>query len=181
MEGDGGFAPNSTFGNFFDAAVAMDFDYMDELLFEGCWLETSDGFNFMQPGPSTSSGPNPNDPSQNLHQMHQGEAETMVPDHSQSQSENWAAFGNATSMSQPGSFVVQGTELANRWWIGPREESGSSSSVKERLMQAIGYLKESTKDREVLIQIWVPVKRGGKNVLTTEGQPYLLNSNTKSG
>ncbi|KAK8626666.1 hypothetical protein V6N13_134299 [Hibiscus sabdariffa] len=179
MEGDGGFAPNSSFGNFSDAAAAMDFDFMDELLFEGCWLETSDGFNFMQPGPSTSSGPNPNDPSQSLH-MHLGETETMVLDHSRSRSENWAAVGNATWMSQPESFVVQGTELANRWWIGPRAESGSSSSVKERLMQAIGYLKESTKDRDVLIQIWVPVKRGGKHVLTTEGQPYLLNSNCKS-
>ncbi|KAE8732052.1 Detected protein of confused Function [Hibiscus syriacus] len=136
MEGDGGFAPNSTFGNFFDAAAAaMDFDFMDELLFEGCWLETSDGFNFMQPGPSISSGPDPNDPSQSLHQ---GEVETMVPDHS-------------------GSFVVQGTELGNRWWIGPRAESDSLLSMKERLMQAIGYLKESTKDTDVLIQIWVPL------------------------
>ncbi|KAE8716927.1 Protein NLP1 [Hibiscus syriacus] len=177
MEGDDGFAPNSTFGNFSDAAAAMDFDFMDELLFEGCWLETSDGFNFMQPGPSTSSGPDPNDPSQSLHQ---GEVETMVPDHSRSQSENWSAVGNATSMPQPGSFVVQGTELGNRWWIGARAESGSLSSVKERLMQAIGYLKESTKDTDVLIQIWVPVKRGGKHVLTTEGQPYSLNTNCKS-
>ncbi|KAE8669935.1 Protein NLP2 [Hibiscus syriacus] len=143
MEGDGGFAPNSTFGNLSDAAASMDFDFMDELLFEGCWLETRDVFNFMQPGPSTSSGPNLNDPSQSMHQ-------------------------------------VQGTELGNRWWIGPRAESGSSSSVKERLMQAIGYLKESTKDRDVLIQIWVPVKRGGKHVLTTEGQPYSLNTNCKS-
>ena len=41
----GGFTPNSTFGNFSDAA--MDLDFMDELFFEGCRLETSDGFNFM--------------------------------------------------------------------------------------------------------------------------------------
>ncbi|KAE8723141.1 Detected protein of confused Function [Hibiscus syriacus] len=68
MEGDGGLAPNSTFRNFYDDIAAMAFDFMDELLFEGCWLETSDGFNFMHPGPSTSSGPDPNDPSQSLHQ-----------------------------------------------------------------------------------------------------------------
>ncbi|KAE8696720.1 pentatricopeptide repeat-containing protein [Hibiscus syriacus] len=83
-------------------------------------------------------------------------------------------------MPQPGSFVVQGTELGNRWWIGPRAESSSLLSVKERLMQAIGYLKESTKDTDVLIQIWVPVKRGGKHVLMTECQPYSLNTNCKS-
>ncbi|KAK8530048.1 hypothetical protein V6N13_102929 [Hibiscus sabdariffa] len=182
MEGGGGFTQNSTFGNFSDAAASMDFDFMDELLFDGCWLETSDGFNFMQPGPSTSSGRNPNpiDPSRSLHQMQQGEAETMVPDLSRSRSENWRTVGNAASVSQPGSLAVQGTELGKRWWIGPRAGSGSSSSVKERLMQAIGYLKESTKDRDVLIQIWVPVKRGGKHVLMTEGQPYSLNTNCKS-
>ncbi|XWS55183.1 hypothetical protein CRYUN_Cryun10bG0152800 [Craigia yunnanensis] len=197
MEGVDGFTPNSTFGNFPDAA--MDLDFMDELLFEGCWLESSDGFNFVQPGSSTSSGLN--DPSQylpmsgsntvpfsiNSHQMHQGETErkapplyTKIEDLSKSQSQNWAAVGNASSLSQPGTFIVEGTELGSRWWIGPRAESGSSSSVKERLMQAIGYLKESTKDRDVLIQIWVPVKREGKHVLTTEGQPYSLNSNCKS-
>ena len=198
MEGVGGFTPNSTFGNFSDAA--MDLDFMDELLFEGCWLETSDGFNFMQPGTSASSGLN--DPPQclpvsgsntapviiNSHQMHQGETErkdppppyTKIEDLSKSQSQNWAAVGNASSLSQPGAFIVEGTELGSRWWIGPTAESGSSSSVKERLVQAIGYLKESTKDRDVLIQIWVPVKREGKHVLTTEGQPYSLNTNCKS-
>ncbi|XVE94003.1 hypothetical protein REPUB_Repub01dG0242900 [Reevesia pubescens] len=204
MEGGGGgpagFTPNFTFGNFSDAA--MDLDFMDELLFEGCWLETSDGFNFMQPGTSPSSGVN--DPSQclpvsgsntvpfgiNSHQMHQGETERRVPpppytkteDLCNSQSQNWTAFGigNATSLSQPGSFMVEGSELGNRWWIGPRAESASALSVKERLVQAIGYLKESTKDRDVLIQIWVPVNREGKHVLTTEGQPYSLNTNCKS-
>ncbi|KAK8518659.1 hypothetical protein V6N13_018062 [Hibiscus sabdariffa] len=182
METGVGFTQNSTFGNFSDAAASMDFDFMDELLFDGCWLETSDGFNFMQPGPSTSSGlnPNPIDPSRSLHQMQQGKAETMVPDLSRSPSENWPTVGNATSVLQLGSLAVQGTELGKRWWIGPRAESGSSSSVKERLMQAIGYLKESTKGRDVLIQIWVPVKRGGKHVLMTEGQPYSLNTNCKS-
>ncbi|XP_022748555.1 protein NLP2-like isoform X2 [Durio zibethinus] len=189
MEGDGGFTPNSAFGDFSD--VAMDLDFMDELLLEGCWLETSDGFNFMQPGPSTSSGLN--DPSHclpvsgsntvpfsiNSHQMHQGETDTEIEDLSKSQSQNWATVGNDSSLSQPGTFMVEGTELGSRWWIGPQSESGSSS-VKKRLMQAIGYLKESTKDRDVLIQIWVPVKREGKHVLTTEGQPYSLNTNCKS-
>lgn len=197
--GGGGFSPNSTFGNNFSVA-AMDLDFMDELLFEGCWLETSDGFNFMQPGPSTSGGLN--DPSRclpvsgsntvpfsiNSYQMHQGETDRKVApfpyakieDLSKSQSQNWAAVNNASSLSQPGTFIVEGTEMGSRLWIGPTADSRSSSSVKERLMQAIGYLKESTKDRDVLIQIWVPVKIEGKNVLTTEGQPYSLNTNCRS-
>ncbi|OMO79988.1 Phox/Bem1p [Corchorus capsularis] len=178
----------------------MDLDFMDELLFEGCWLEASDGFNFMQSGPSTATGLN--DPSQCLpisggsntapfgvnshHQMPEGETEkkvfsnpsgSQIGDFSKSQSQNWAV---GTSLSSPGNFIVEDTEMGSRWWIGPEAGSGSASSVKERLMQAIGYLKECTKERDVLIQIWVPVKKEGKNVLTTEGQPYSLNTNCKS-
>ncbi|KAB2051094.1 hypothetical protein ES319_A12G032600v1 [Gossypium barbadense] len=191
--GGGGFSPNSTtFGNLSD--VAMDLDFMDQLLVEGCWLETSDGFNFMQPTPSTStpsphcfpvSGSNTFPFTINPHQMHQGEtdiqfAPSQTDNLSKTRSQNWGGVGNASSLSQTGSFIVEGTEMGSRWWIGPKAESGSSLSVKERLMQAIGYLKESTKDRDVLIQIWVPVTREGKHVLTTEGQPYSVNTNSKS-
>ncbi|TYI49543.1 hypothetical protein E1A91_D12G042400v1 [Gossypium mustelinum] len=191
--GGGGFSPNSTtFGNLSDAA--MDLDFMDQLLVEGCWLETSDGFNFMQPAPSTStpsphcfpvSGSNTFPFTINPHQMHQGEtdmqfAPSQTDNLSKTQSKNWGGVENASSLSQTGSFIVEGTEMGSRWWIGPKAESGSSLSVKERLMQAIGYLKESTKDRDVLIQIWVPVTREGKHVLTTEGQPYSVNTNSKS-
>ncbi|KAG5081842.1 hypothetical protein AAZX31_02G292600 [Glycine max] len=49
------------------------------------------------------------------------------------------------------------------WWIGPKGPvSGSSSSVKERLVVAVGYLREYTKNNNaanVLIQIWVPIRR----------------------
>ncbi|GMI70560.1 NIN-like protein 2 [Hibiscus trionum] len=191
MEGEGDAGPGGFTPNFTYSDAAMDLDFMDELLFEGCWLETNDGFNLMQPGLSTSNGHNDCGTvpfSVNSHQMHQGEMETPVSprcymtieDLSASQSLNGTADGNASSLSQPGSFIVQGTELGSRWWIAPSAESGSSLSVKERLMQAIGYLKESTKDRDVLIQIWVPVKREGKHVLTTEGQPYSLNTNCRS-
>lgn len=61
-----------------------------------------------------------------------------------------------------------------------RSENRAVTSMS-RLMQAVLYLKESTKGRDgVLIQIWVPVKRGDKHVLTTQGQPYSLNTNCKS-
>lgn len=61
-----------------------------------------------------------------------------------------------------------------------RSENRAVTSIS-RLMQAVLYLKESTKGRnDVPIQIWVPVKKGDKHVLTTEGQPYSLNTNCKS-
>ncbi|GLT63214.1 hypothetical protein SLA2020_357930 [Shorea laevis] len=194
---NGAFPPNSMLGTSPEAA--MDMDFMDELLFEGCWLETSDGVNFMQPGPSISD--TLNDPSLRLpssgsrvghvsisshYQVNHEETDIKVlqlPSHpnneklSESQSQNQGAVGAATSSVQSRSSLVEGTELGSRWWIGPRAVPGHSSFVKDRLMQAIGYLKECTKDGDVLIQIWVPIKRGDKHVLTTEDQPYSLNTN----
>ncbi|XP_024028564.1 protein NLP6 isoform X1 [Morus notabilis] len=45
--------------------------------------------------------------------------------------------------------------------------------LKERMTQALRYLKEST-DQHVLAQIWAPVKSGCRYVLTTSGQPFVL-------
>ncbi|GMI73353.1 NIN-like protein 2 [Hibiscus trionum] len=154
--GGGGFSANSSLGNLCDAA--MDLDFMEQLLFEGCWLETSDAFSFTQPYASNTDiqiSPSP-----------------CKPNHAQNQSQNSAS---ASSLSH-----VEGAEMSSRWWIGPKQESDSSLSVKHRLMQAVAYLKESTKDRDLLIQIWLPVQREGKHVLTTQGQPYSVNTNCNS-
>lgn len=82
-------------------------------------------------------------------------------------------------------LVVEGTATqmnSRRLWIGPNSPTNPNPilSVKTRLVQAIEYLKNSTRDKDVLIQIWVPVKRGGKNVLITHNQPYFLNPNSQS-
>lgn len=44
--GHGSFLPNSSFGAFSETATNMDF--MDELFFDGCWLETTDGKSLKQ-------------------------------------------------------------------------------------------------------------------------------------
>ncbi|KAJ1415628.1 RWP-RK domain [Sesbania bispinosa] len=67
--------------------------------------------------------------------------------------------------------------VGKRWWIGPRGTNpGPSSSVKERLVVAVGYLKEYTKNANVLIQIWVPLRRGlhyhANNVVTTNNPDH---------
>ncbi|CBI37748.3 unnamed protein product, partial [Vitis vinifera] len=129
---DGSFTPNSVFGAPSDSA--MDLNFMDELLFEGCWLETTDGFSFLQPGASTSTE----------------------------------------------GLVGTQTELNRRLWIGPSANPGPVSSVKNRLILAIRNLREFTKERDVLIQIWVPIERGGKNVLTTNDQPFSLDPDCQS-
>ncbi|CAH2075792.1 unnamed protein product [Thlaspi arvense] len=60
------------------------------------------------------------------------------------------------------------------------EEEASSSSLslglKERVTCAMGHLQEVMGgEKELLIQLWVPVERGRTRVLSTEEQPYSLN------
>ncbi|KAE9451067.1 hypothetical protein C3L33_16988, partial [Rhododendron williamsianum] len=52
-----------------------------------------------------------------------------------------------------------------------------SCVIKERMAQALRYFKEST-EQHVLAQVWAPVKRGDRYVLTTSGQPFVLDPRT---
>lgn len=45
--------------------------------------------------------------------------------------------------------------------------------IKERMTQALRTFKEST-DHSILAQVWAPVKNGCRYVLTTYGQPFVL-------
>ena len=51
--------------------------------------------------------------------------------------------------------------------------SDSSYFLKERLTLALRYFKEST-DQHLLVQVWAPTKNGDRYMLTTSGQPFVL-------
>ncbi|KAJ4835013.1 hypothetical protein Tsubulata_013268 [Turnera subulata] len=55
----------------------------------------------------------------------------------------------------------------------PIENPDGYCIIKERMTQALRYFKEST-EQHVLAQVWAPVKNGGRYVLTTSGQPFVL-------
>ncbi|XP_039045243.1 protein NLP6-like [Hibiscus syriacus] len=55
----------------------------------------------------------------------------------------------------------------------PLENPDSYCVIKERMTRALRYFKEST-EQHVLAQVWAPVKNGGRYVLTTLGQPFVL-------
>ncbi|XP_019261441.1 PREDICTED: protein NLP6-like isoform X2 [Nicotiana attenuata] len=57
--------------------------------------------------------------------------------------------------------------------LAPRDYPNGSCIIKERMTQALRYFKESTGER-VLAQVWAPVKDAGRYVLTTSGQPFVL-------
>lgn len=54
------------------------------------------------------------------------------------------------------------------------ENPDGSCIIKERMTQALRYIIESTEHQHVLAQIWAPVKNRGRYVLTTLGQPFVL-------
>ncbi|CAN6205137.1 unnamed protein product [Urochloa humidicola] len=65
------------------------------------------------------------------------------------------------------------------WWI--QTGGASPTSVRERLSQALSYIRETQSDGDVLVQLWVPVNRGdGQLVLTTSGQPFTLDQRSDS-
>lgn len=60
------------------------------------------------------------------------------------------------------------------WQIQPKGETGS---VEQRLRYVLKYIKESQREGDVLVQMWVPAMRGNQQVVTTCGQPFLLDFN----
>nr|AAF17633.1 T23E18.27 [Arabidopsis thaliana] len=139
---------------------AMDSSFMDGLLLEGCWLETTDASEFLNFSPSTSVAPF--DPSSFMWSPTQDTSNSLSQMYGQDCPER-------SSLEDQN----QGRDLSTfnrRWWIGPSGHHGFS--VMERLVQAVTHIKDFTSERGSLIQLWVPVDRGGKRVLTTKEQPF---------
>ncbi|KAF6146036.1 hypothetical protein GIB67_033395 [Kingdonia uniflora] len=53
------------------------------------------------------------------------------------------------------------------------EDADDSCVIKERMTQALRHFKEST-EQHVLVQVWAPIKKGNRCLLTTSGQPFVL-------
>lgn len=189
--------PKSPFEKISD--VGMDLDFLDEFFLDGCWVETADAFSLFPQSP-TSAAPNEapsHSVSEETHTVNSSIDSYQNAFQEETRGNNLSGIspsadpqtgklvepgtqdansvGNTTSLGQ-----VQGTEASKRMWIAPKSSPGLSSSIKLRLMQAISHLSESSKGKDMLIQIWVPVRREGRQVLTTEDQPFSLGLNSRS-
>ncbi|CAH8357297.1 unnamed protein product [Eruca vesicaria subsp. sativa] len=122
----------------------MDTEFMDGLLLDGCWLETTDG-SVSPFDPSSFMWP----PTQDTSSICTQELVSQVYDQ------------DCASLDE--------FQWSKSWWIEP---GSGGCSVKERLVQAVEHIRDYTTERGSLIQLWVPVHRGGKRVLTTREQPY---------
>ncbi|KAK4742266.1 hypothetical protein SAY87_000267 [Trapa incisa] len=171
-DGDGPFTPDDAFD------VPMDFDFMEELFLNGCWVETTDAFevdiNLPQSGPLSTSNELINPPTHlPLFQpiFQETQKDTKIEE-----------LGGRQTQAEISDFHVEGTEGGKRLWIAPKNAETNPSaflSVKQRLMMAIECLRECTRDKDVLIQIWVPVKKEGRQVLTTDDQPFSMGLSSK--
>ncbi|GFZ16383.1 plant regulator RWP-RK family protein [Actinidia rufa] len=83
----------------------------------------------------------------------------------ESVTESQAGAGNKRRLSTP------------RLGLTPIDYPDGPCVIKERMTQALRYLKEST-EQHVLAQVWAPVKNGGRYVLTTSGQPFVLDAHS---
>lgn len=155
---DVNFSPGAVFGSSFTSD--MDFDFMDEL-FDGCWFDTSEGTEFWQQNTSFYGT--------QLNQQFPWSSQTdqfpQFPSQKNSQEE---LCNNPSFVQEVSNFPIGSTA------------STLASSAMERLMRAISCIKESKNDRDVLIQIWMPINNGDKRVLRTSNQPYILDSKSTS-
>ncbi|XP_047170308.1 protein NLP2-like [Vigna umbellata] len=104
----GGLVQNCGFGSLWECDSASEEDSIEEVLAEGCWVETS-------------------------------------------------GVGSCEAQYIGSSEAEMEVELRKRWWIGPNKVN---SSVKDRLVVAVCYLRECTKNSNLMIQVWVPLRRG---------------------
>ncbi|GMH18905.1 hypothetical protein Nepgr_020746 [Nepenthes gracilis] len=187
---DGVFSPESSAGPPYD--FAMDLDYMDDVLLRGCWLETMDGSDFLAQSPGAFFEPSciwsmleNNDSKSNTAPFEKNNQERQKSDIPESSAVldprpgalvSRSPSQNTDSSKQLRNVFTEGSELNRMYWIGPRANTGPSSSVMERLIRALGYIKDLS-NKDILIQIWVPVNAGGTRILTTSNQPFLLDPN----
>lgn len=158
--GDGALSPNISDSN-------IDFNLISELLFDGFWLEATDASsNITTTNINSTSDLNIVSVNQNHQDFDQDFSKSSFVAHQ-------------AMISYPKTDEGGASEGA-RLWVGPSRDAGHDKSVKKRLLQAINFLKETIRDKDVLVQIWIPVKKQGKQVLRASNQLFSLNPSCKS-
>ncbi|KAK1273376.1 Protein NLP4 [Acorus gramineus] len=154
----------------------VDFDLVDELLFESCWWETTQETKFFGSSETTPASPFVSScfsPTFDITANNIFQSSTL---NKIEIDQEVIAFPRQKKNNENSCVNMNESEANHqRWWTQSRLDSGPSISVKERLVQALRYIKESNRDSDVLVQLWMPISRGGRHVLTTHGQPFSLN------
>ncbi|KAM0868277.1 hypothetical protein ACQ4PT_041404 [Festuca glaucescens] len=132
-------------------------------------LDSSDGHAWLLDAlafsPLLSAASPPPWPFGDQHSSSQMDAATAAPDEAPS-TRSWKSESASTKVKNiSGKFQVH-VSLDDDF-------SDSSYFLKERLTLALRYFKDST-DQHMLVQVWAPTKNGDRYMLTTSGQPFVL-------
>ncbi|XP_073140372.1 protein NLP5-like [Henckelia pumila] len=162
----------------------VDFDLMDQILYDGFWLETEtcDGSNLWQPISNHHLTSPPLD-GLNTNSPHQDKDFLKESMGKKSNFLGESSFNHPTQMvddisasGQARNHVSTALNHHSNLLVGPER----NNSVKKRFDQAIEHLKDCVRERAVLIQIWIPIKKEGKQVLITNNQPFSLDPSCKN-
>lgn len=166
--------------------TSMDFDYMGELFLDGCWMEASaDGSDFLLQSPSFSN--TLFDPSFSWPALETNHNESQVAAFgSQQESHNnnmvsVVAGGDYSQQFQSETHSVEGaSEGIRRWWFAPTHtptpSPGPGPSIMEKLIRALMWIKDYNRNKDMLIQIWVPVHKEGRPILAADDLLFSLES-----
>nr|XP_027190437.1 protein NLP4 isoform X2 [Cicer arietinum] len=162
---------------------SMDFDYVSELLLDGCWLEASaDGSDFLlQSSPFSNPLFDPSftwpsldniDPPDNVDRHKSQDASLGT----EQESRSIVNVDGGSNQKEYRFETYSGEGFFSRWWIGPTPNSGPGGSfIVEKLIRALKWIKDFDRNKDMLIQIWVPVNRGDdRPFLTANDLPFSL-------
>ncbi|KAI3725549.1 hypothetical protein L1987_65339 [Smallanthus sonchifolius] len=168
---DGVFPPNNMFGNPYESMT--DFDYMDQLFSDGCWLHATVGSEFINNNNNVpvfdSLFPLEFNNIDHIPEDVQEETQSQTADGILSK----AHVSNSVGFHNRSGNFLESSHTRRRLWIPP----GVNVGVKERLICAIENMKHSALHQNALIQIWLPENREGNKVLSTSDQLFSLGSN----
>ncbi|XP_061372792.1 protein NLP4-like isoform X2 [Gastrolobium bilobum] len=167
-----------------DGTTSMDFDYMGELFLDGCWVETfADGSDMLMQSPSFSSPLFDSSfswpPLETNEPPHNGESQEEASFGNQPVCQNIIDVAGSCNQEYRSEIhsVESASEVVRRWWIAPTHSPRHGSSVMEKLIRALKGIKDFNRNKDMLIQIWVPDNnRWGEQILIANELLFSLES-----
>ncbi|KAG5033742.1 hypothetical protein AAZX31_04G016800 [Glycine max] len=164
-------------------ATSMDFDYMGEFFLDGCWLEASaDVSDFLLQSPSFSNplfDPSLSWPALETNHNKSQDAAFGTQQESHNNIVSVVAGGGYSQQFQSETHSVEGvSEGVRRWWFAPSPipSPGPGPSIMEKLIRALMWIKDYNRNKDMLIQIWVPIHKEGRPILAADDLLFSLES-----
>lgn len=179
---------------------AVELGFIDELLADDIWLGIHESASYLLQGATTY--PKAADSSHQFYPISEIEKRFSIPSpetHTNISSiERPSPSGYLPRVDEPIEVNVSTLpNICSRYFVRhqeqddePGKKNGSTSysiqlrafpdpisSLKERVARILSSVEEYYRGFDMLIQTWVPMNSGNRQVLTTYGQPFLLSPN----